>query len=82
MFGFTIIRKKELMEIYKRSSSEFARAYDAGYEAGRHDAIFDEFSPNQIRAACGLDPLPVESKEWKRINRLFEEATSMRKDSM
>lgn len=82
MFGFTIIRKKELMRIYKRGSVEFVRAYEAGYAAGRHDAVFDTFSPNQIRAACGLDPFPVESKEWKRINQLFEEATAMRKDSV
>lgn len=32
------------------------------------------------RRSFGLDPFPVESKEWKRINQLFEEATAMRKD--
>lgn len=77
MFGFIIIRKKKLSE---DMAVKCVESYEAGYEAGRRDSVFDKFSPNQIRAACGLDPFPVESKEWKRINYLFEEATAMRKD--
>lgn len=78
MFGFTIISKdrlKKLEDLDKHRNDDLQaslkQAYDIGYAAGRHDAVFEVFSPNQFRAAVGLDPFPVESKEWKRINRLF-----------
>lgn len=79
MFGFTIIREKELMNIRKQSSSEFVRAFNVGYSHGRHDAIVAEFTPNQIRAALGLDPLPTESEEYKQILSSFNEATNKKK---
>lgn len=88
MFGITIISKSRLDSLnpaVKRgkhldSSKKYIEGYIRGYKDAELDCIKRNYSPNQIRAAFGLDPFPVESKEWKRINQLFEEATAMRKD--
>lgn len=81
MFGFTIISKSRLDSLNQAvKRGKHIEEYIRGYKDAELDCIKRNYSPNQIRAAFGLDPFPVESKEWKRINQLFEEATAMRKD--
>lgn len=53
MFGFTIIRKKELSE---RMAVEYTKAYNSGYSDGCKDTIKMKCTPNQIRAAFELAP--------------------------
>lgn len=50
MFGFTIISKDRLKKLEGLDShrnddlnASIKQAYDIGYSAGRHDAVFDTF---------------------------------------
>ena len=53
-FGLIIISQKEYNAVMNQS---FTSGYDLGYRAGREDAAFSKFTPNEIRAAFGFEPM-------------------------
>lgn len=40
-------------------STSYAGGFKAGYKAGQRDTIFSAITPNDIRNACGLDPIDI-----------------------
>lgn len=64
MFGFTIISKERLhrLEELAMNSNEYdavayTKAYNAGYEAGRENALYARYTPNEIRELLGYRKL-------------------------
>lgn len=54
MFGYTIISKKRLLDL-ENPANVYAKYYLAGYEAGKIDALYKRYSPNELREALGLE---------------------------
>lgn len=64
MFGFTIISKERLhrLEELAMNSNEddpvaYIKAYNSGYEDGRRDALYANYTPNEIRELLGYRKL-------------------------
>ena len=56
MFGYAIVSKKRLREL-ENPTNEYAKYYLAGYEAGKRDALYKKYTPNELRKALGLEQI-------------------------
>lgn len=53
-----ISKKKFEAKIGIAEARGFVEGYEAGYKYGRECAMHEKHSINQIRAVCGLPPMP------------------------
>lgn len=64
-----VVREAEKNRILNKA---YLSGYNSGLNAGRQEAIFKKFTPNEIREACGLDPIIPVDKD-KKIVKIFED---------
>lgn len=60
MFGYTIISKERLRRL-EDPADYCAKYYLAGYEAGKRDALYKKYTPNELRKALGLEQVIKEN---------------------
>lgn len=66
-----ISRKKFERAIEREKSHAYLRGYQDGRIAAKQDAIFTKYTPNEIRAALGYEPIGDNTELGENINELF-----------